>query len=236
MHAMSVRRLLAAAILAAVTSLPLAAAAQTRTETTRFLVSVRGTLTKQWSYTRSKIETDCATTIKGSGLRTITLRSSDVSVVAGSWAGGKARARFGGSIRLAGTIKQSGTQTITTRGMAGCDKGTRRVTCGRLMRSFRAKTARLVSRRVHRLGLRRIAGLVPADVYTSCPGEPTAVRALASGIELAGATYSERELFDRTTAGMTLQGSADITTKLLSSPANVVQHVRWTLILRRVGA
>ncbi len=232
---MSTWRLLGTAILAIVTSLALAAGAQTRTEATRFLVTVRGTVTKQWSYTASKVETDCATRIEGHGSRTIALRSSDVSVVSASWGGGKARARFSGSIRLAGTIKQAGTQRITTSGTAGCDKGTRRVACPRITRSFRAKTVRLVSRRVHRLGLRRVAGLVPSDVYTSCPGEPTAVRASGSGIELASAAYSERDFFARTTAGVTLQGSADITTKLLGSPGNVVQHVRWTLVLRRAG-
>jgi hypothetical protein len=222
--------------LVALIGLQAGVAATSRASSIRFLVTVRATVTKQWTYTTTKAAEGCASKIKGSGARTVALRSSDVSVVRGTWPGGNRRARFTGSVRIAGTIKQAGAKTTTTTGDAGCSKGTHRVTCARVTRSFRNKAVQLVSRRVHRLGFRRIAGLVPDDFFTSCPGEPSGVRALAGGIELAGARYSERDLFDRNTAGVTLQGSADITTKLLKSPGSVVQHVRWTLSLRRVGA
>jgi hypothetical protein len=93
----------------------------------------------------------------------------------------------------------------------------------------------VVSHRLHRLGLRRITGLVPSDFFGSCPGEPSAVRAIAGGIELADSTYSERDLFDPTTAAVTQQGSADVTNNFLNGTATVLEHVRWTLVFRRLG-
>jgi hypothetical protein len=231
---MRLRRGLIIGLVAAVTALQAAAAAET--STVRLLVTVRASVTKQWTYTRVTRSDGCTSTVKGGGTRAIAIRSSDASIMTASWPRTSARVTFSAPVRLlAGTVNQSGTKT-TRIGGSGCDTGTHKITCLRVRRSFRNQTVQLVSRRAHRLGFRRMTGLVSDAFFNRCPGEPSAVRALSGGIELADATFSERDLFDRTTAGVTLQGSADVTTKLLKSPGNVIQRVRWTLTLRRLGA
>jgi hypothetical protein len=198
-------------------------------------VSVHGTLVKQWTYTRSSMVNGCPTTTTGSGKRTISLRTSDVRLITGSWSGGSARAHFSGSVPLSGSIVQSGTRKTVVKGGTACDTGTHKQTCARVNRTFSAKKSTLVSRKRHRIA-DSSPNLVPPDVFTSCPGEPTKVRLTGSGIGLGDAAYKETTLFSRNTAGLTLHGSADVTTELGGSTGTVVQHVRMTIALRRVGA
>jgi hypothetical protein len=216
-------------------ALELAAPAAPRADATRFAVSVHGTLVKQWTYTRSSTVNGCPTTTTGSGKRTISLRTSDVPLIAGSWSGGSARAHFSGSVPLSGSILQSGTKKTVVKGGTACDTGTHKQTCARVNRSFSAKKSTLVSRKRHRIA-DSSPGLVPPEFFTSCPGEPTKVRLTGSGIELGDAAYKETTLFSRNTAGVTVQGRADVTTELGGGTGTVVQHVRMTIALRRVGA
>lgn len=217
-------------------ALELAAPAAPRTESARFAVSTHGTLVEQWTYTRAVTLNGCPATIKGAGKRTISLRTPDVPVVSGSWSGGTARARFGGALRLSGSITQTGKRTTVVGKGQGCEPATHTVACDPVNRTFSGARATVVSRRRHRLGIAAAAGLVPAEFFGSCPGEPTKVRAIGNGIELGDATYKEATLFSRNTAGLTLQGSADVTTTLGGDAGTVVQHVRMTLVLRHVGA
>jgi hypothetical protein len=213
-----------------------ASAGTAGTRTARFLVSMRATITKQWTYASAARSSGCRTAIAGKGLRTITLRSRDASVVTATWAGGRARVRFGGAARaLGGLIRESGTKTTTTTGPAECDPGTQRLTCTPISRSVSDLRAELVSGRRHEVGFRRMKDVVPDAFFGSCPGEPTSVRTVGSGLALADASFSERDLFDRNTGGLTLQGSADASTTLLNRTAKIVEHVRWTATLRRLG-
>jgi hypothetical protein len=228
------RRALLVGLAVAATALQAAAAA--RTSSGQFLVTLHATLTKQWTYATSTKAAGCTSLVAGSGMRTISLRSSDASVIIGSWPGGRARASFSQTIRsLTGSITQSGTKTTRTTGAAPCSQETHRLQCARITRSLQNRSVQVVSRHVHRLGFRRIQGLVPSDFFGSCPGEPSAVRAIAGGIELADSTYSERDLFDPKTAAVTQQGSADVTSNFLNGTGTVLERVRWTLILRRLG-
>jgi hypothetical protein len=120
-------------------------------------------------------------------------------------------------------------------GGAGCDQGTRDLSCDRVSRSVSNLRAQLVSGRLHKVGFRRMKGVVPAAFFGSCPGEPTAVRSIGGGLALADASLNERDLFDRDVGGLTLHGEADATTTLLNRSATVVEHVRWTVTLRRLG-
>jgi hypothetical protein len=228
------RQALIVALAGGLAVLQTAAAADTRAPTRRFIVTVRATITKEWTYTTPATVNGCASQIVGSGRRILTLRSDGASTVTASWAGGKSRARFSGRVSLAGTLVQTGTKTIRTPAGNGCDGDVHSSSCTPVRRTFADHRIGLVSRRRHRLGFTRLTGVVPRSVYTTCPGEPAGVRALSSGLEAADTSYSERELFDRATAGLTLEGDADVSTKLLGSPGNVVQHVRWTLLFRRV--
>lgn len=234
--AMRLLRLISAVCAVSVLALQAASAADSQSSSTRFAATFRASIVKQWSYTSTSTLNGCKTRTKGSGTRRITLRSSDVSLVAGSWSGGKSRARFSGAIVAGGSVQQSGAKTTTVTAGVGCELGSHRQTCAKVNRSVSDKKTGLISRRLRRIGLLRIRGLVSSDFDTPCPGEPTSIKAIAGGVELAGASYSESELFARSTAGLTLQGSADVSTKLLNGSGAVVQHVRWTLTLRRVGA
>jgi hypothetical protein len=229
-------RLISALGAVLVLALQAASAADSQSSATRFAATFRGSVVKQWTYTAASTVNGCKTRTKGSGTRRISLHSSDVSLVGGRWSGGNSRARFSGKIALGGSVQQSGTRTITITAGVGCELGGHRQTCARVNRSFSNTTSGLISRRLHRLGLLRIPNLVSSDFATACPGEPASIRSIAGGIELAGARFDEADLFARSTAGVTLQGSADVSTKLLNGSGSVVQHVRWTLTLRRVGA
>jgi hypothetical protein len=207
-----------------------------RTSSRQFLVTLHATVTKQWTYATSTKAAGCTSRVAGSGVRTISLRSSEASLITGSWPGGRARVSFSQPLRLlTGSITQAGTKTTQNTGAAPCSQETHQLQCARITRSFQNRSVRVISRHVHRLGFSRIKGLVPSDFFGSCPGEPSAVRAIAGGIELADSTYSERDLFDQATAAVTQQGSADVTNNFLNGTGTVLERVRWTLIFRRLG-
>ena len=228
------RRALLVGLTVAATAIQAAAAA--RSSSGQFLVTLHATVTKRWTYAGSTTTAGCTSRVAGSGTRTISFQSSDASIVTGSWAGGGARARFSAPVRLLeGSVTQSGTKTTRSSGPAPCSQGTQRLRCPRITRSIQDRSAQIVSRQVHRLGFRRIRGLVGNEFFNSCPGEPSAVRAIAGGIELAGSNYSERDLFDPATAAVTLQGGIDVTNRFLNQTATVLERVRWTLSFRRLG-
>src|SRR5436853_5246196 len=127
--AMRLLRLISAMCAVSVLALQAASAADSQSSATRFAATLRGSVVRQWSYTTSTTLNGCKTRVKAAGTRKITLRSSDVSLVAGSWGGGKSRARFAGKILLGGAVQQSGTKTTTVTAGVGCELGPHRQTC-----------------------------------------------------------------------------------------------------------
>jgi hypothetical protein len=214
----------------------LQAAAASGVGETRFLASLSGTVSKRWTYTSTQTINGCTVTTTGKGTRTISLRSADDSVI-GARRGVGGRARFSGSLRfLTETVRQSGTKTTQTTGPSACEKSIRRLVCKRLTRSLKNRAVQPVSRRAHELGFRPVSGLVPRGFFApACPGEPSEVRSVRGGLELASARFREADLFDRNVGGMTLQGSSAVTTQTLGGDATVVQHVGWRLRLQRLG-
>jgi hypothetical protein len=237
-HNRSSMRLRAALIVPFVAVLAAQAAGARQTSSAQFLVSLRATVTKQWTYTATRRpSSDCRERIAGRGERTVSLRSRDVSVVIARWAGGRARVKFAGNVgSLGATVVQRGTKTTRSSGGAECTQGTDRRSCPALSRRVVDLHGRLVSGRLHKLSFGRIRGVVPPIFFNDCPGEPVAVRSVSAGLGLADASFSERDLFDRNVGGLTLQGTADADTTLLNGSASIVQRVHWTLTLRRLGA
>ena len=222
-------------VAATLTALQSAAAAETST-TARFLVSLRGTIKKGWSYTSSGLTDGCRTHVSGNGTRSISLRSRDVSVVTARRAGTAGRVIFSGTVTaIGGTIRESGTKTTRSSGPVGCEQDTQKTTCPPVTQTFRGQHARLVGGRRHTLTLGPMKRLVPDAFFNDCPGEPRAVRRISTGLGFADARLNERDIFDRSVAGLTLQGSADASTTLFNRSAKIEQHVRWTLTLRRLG-
>src|SRR5215212_3192830 len=85
------------------------------TSTARFLVSVRATIAKQWTYTTSRTSEGCRVRVSGTGTRTISLRSRAVAIVAARWRGGRSHVRFSGGVGPLGvTVRQLGTKRTTT--------------------------------------------------------------------------------------------------------------------------
>jgi hypothetical protein len=198
--------------------LALQAAAASGTSRASFLVSLSGSVGKQWTYSATATTLQgCSVKTTGGGLRTISFRSADNSVVRAS-RGANGRAKFSGGV---------GSLTDTTP---------HRLTCKPLMRVRSHRTFLLVSPRLHHVGFKAAKGLVPVEFFNTCPGEPTAVRGVAGGLDLATAKLSEADLFDRNVGGITLQGSSEVTTQTLSGSAKVVQRVNWRLTLRRLGS
>jgi hypothetical protein len=228
------RQALIGVVVVALTALQGAAASETSRAS--FLAFLSGTVTKQWTYSTSPTVNGCTVKTNGAGTRKISIRSSDNSVVAASWSG-RGRVRFSSGVRfLGGAVQQSGTKTTRGVGPSTCDKSIHRLTCTPLTHSFQNQAAQPVSRRAHRFSFLAMKALVPANFFNSCPGEPTAVRSIGGGLELAGSNLSEADLFDRAVAGITLQGSSDVTTQTVSGSAKVVQHISWRLTLRRLGS
>jgi hypothetical protein len=227
-------RLGACVVALGVALVALDAALANEASSARFLVTVRATVAKRWSYATSTTSAGCTTKTKGSGTRTITLRA-DEAIVNGRWAGGKARARFMNPVRgISGAVTQSGEKTTRLSG-SDCTTEGRHYDCSRKYRTFEHRTAQLVSVRAHRLGFRRMRGVVPDDFFDSCPGEPVAIRSVGGNIDLADVKFGERDLFAHTTAALTLRARADVTTTNLPASGRVVQRVRWTVVFRRLG-
>jgi len=218
--------------------LALQAAAASQTSRASFLVSLSGTVTKQWTYTATaQTPEGCTVRTSGAGTRKITFRSSDNSVVRTS-RNGKSLVRFSGYVRaLRETIQQSGTKTTkATTEKSPCDTTPHRLVCRLMTRSRSNRALQLVSRRAHHVTFKPATGLVPSEFFNTCPGEPTAARGIAGGLDLAAAKLSEADLFERAVGGMTLQGSSEVTTQALNGSAKVVQRVEWRLTLRRLGS
>jgi hypothetical protein len=236
MQAMRRGKVLLFVVIAALLALQAAAASQTSRAS--FLVSLSGTVTKQWVYTATaQTPEGCTVRTSGAGTRKITFRSSDNSVVRTSRTG-KTLVRFSGDVRaLRETIQQSGTKTTkATTEKTSCDTTPHRLVCKLMTRSRSNRALRLVSRRAHHVTFKPATGLVPSEFFNTCPGEPTAVRGIAGSLDLAAAKLSEADLFDRAVGGMTLQGSSEVTTQALNGSAKVVQRVDWRLTLRRLGS
>src|SRR5437764_15062571 len=122
-------RLLVCVVVAGVALAALDAASANQTASGRFLVTVRATVTKKWSYATASTSAGCTTKTQGSGTRTISLRT-DEAIVNGRWAGGTARAKFVNPVRgVAGSVTQTGTKTTKTSGV-GCTPG-RKFNCAR---------------------------------------------------------------------------------------------------------
>jgi hypothetical protein len=236
MQAMRRGKVLLFVVIAALVALRVAAASQTSRAS--FLVSVSGTVTKQWTYTATaQTPEGCTVRTTGTGTRKVTFRSADNSVVR-TTRSGKGLVRFSGGVRaLRETIQQSGTKTTkATTEKSPCDTTPHKLVCKLITRSRSNRALQLVSRRAHHVTFKPTTGLVPAEFFNTCPGEPTAVRGIAGGLDLAGAKLSETDLFDRAVGGMTLEGSSEVTTQTLNGSAKVIQRVNWRLTLRRLGS
>ena len=210
------------------------AASANETASARFLVTVRATATKKWAYATTNTSAGCTTKTQGTGIRAISLRANE-AIVNGRWAGGSARARFLNPVRgVTGSVTQLGEKTTRLAGSA-CTTETHHSTCARKYRTLENRSAQLAGVRLHRLGFRRIKGLVPPEFFNSCPGEPSAIRGVGGNVELADVKFSERDLFSHNTAAVTFRASADVTTTNLPANGTVVQRVRWTVVFRRLG-
>src|SRR3954447_8321658 len=141
--------------------LALQAAAASGTSRASFLVSLTGSVGKQWTYSATATTLEgCSVKTTGGGLRTISFRSADNSVVRAS-RGANGKAKFSGGVgSLTETIRQSGTKTTRAwPGASGCDTTAHRLVCKPMTRVRSHRTLLLVSPRVHHVGFRAARGL-----------------------------------------------------------------------------
>jgi hypothetical protein len=150
--------------------------------------------------------------------------------------GGKVR--FSGAVlrTLAGSARQSGTNTITARGEPPCERNSRTVRCGEQRRSFRSGS---VSYGSPRKGLLRIGSLRGAGAIRSftaaCPEEPADIRSIRADFPLATGPLDARDVFAPDVSRWFVTGdSVQVTTLEGEVNGRVTERVRWRLTFTRL--
>lgn len=232
------RRLGVSLLLTSVLLLAWGAAGAATPQRAAFRVTLTGTLTKDWTITRT-VEGDCEETTKTTGHWRLTLatrRPSGVLVLGPSRAGQPLRFAPGIVRSIAGTAAQSGSRDFTKRG-PGCENTTLHADCARKRASFRNAWARFWSPRRGRLRFGRLTGASAARSFGgTCPDQPAVVRSIRTELTLADAPISAADAFDRNVPRFYIGGNSTQETKLEGEwEGRVVERVRWRLTFTRLG-
>jgi hypothetical protein len=203
-----------------------------------FRVTLTGTLTKQWTFTRvAEDEGNCIRTTRGSGRWEAKLsarRPSRLRVTAV----GAGRVRFSGAVRaLAGAAFQSGTMTVTGGGDPLCDRRTRSVRCAPQRRSFSGAwtVVRNPRKGVVQLASLRRAGAARA-FSAACLEGAAEIRAIRTDLPLATAPLDTSDVFGGDIPRFFTSGDTEQVTTLEGVvEGRVTERVRWTLVFTRVS-
>ena len=201
-----------------------------------FRVTLTGTLTKDWTTTRT-VEGNCNETTTATGrwkLRLATRAPSRLVFLRPSVPRRPLRISTSVVRAIAGQASQSGSLQTVTSGV-GCLRRTERRTCAQQRRSFRGASARLT---IPRRGIARFAatrGVSAARSFT-CPEQLPGVRALRTDLGLADAPLTAADVFDRDVTRFFITGNTQQDTTLEGDyTGTVTERARWTLTFTRVG-
>jgi hypothetical protein len=203
-----------------------------------FTVTLTGTLTKQWTFTRVDEDDDgsCTRTTRGTGRWEAKLSARPSRMRATAARGGKVR--FSGAVRaVAGTAVQSGTANVSAGGDPPCERRSRSVRCSPQRRSFRgaSSTVRNPRKGVVQLGPLRGAGAARA-FPTACLEEAPDIRAIRTDLSLATAPLDTADVFGRNVPRFFARGDTEQVTTLEGEvEGRVTERVRWTLVFTRVS-
>jgi hypothetical protein len=203
-----------------------------------FTVTLKGTLTKDWTLTRTVAEGECdkVTTSKGHWQLGLATRKSSRVVLLGPSGPGRPLRITSGVVRsIAGTASQTGSSRLVTRGPR-CVSSTQTRNCGSQRRSFRNGTVRLTSpaRSVGRFT--RLQGAAAARSFpATCPEEPAEIRSIRTELTLADAPLDAADAFNRTVPRFFISGDTTQETTLEGEyNGTVTERVRWTLTFTRL--
>lgn len=202
-----------------------------------FKVKLTGTLTKDWTVSRT-VKDDCTEVTTHTGQWRMTVGTRRQSRIAFTSRGRGRRLGISPSAvrAIAGSASRGGSVLITLRG-PGCTGSIRKVRCAPKRASFRGATVRLTTPRVGRARFATLAGVAAARSWQgSCPDEPADVRALRTDLRLADAPLSAADVFSRKVPRFFISGNTTQETTIEGEyDGKVTEHVRWTLTFTRVS-
>jgi hypothetical protein len=212
-----------------------AAAGSTRDASagTVFRVTLKATMTKDWSYVAEDEQNGCPATTRVQGRRVFTLRSSRPTPVRVTFSRGRA-VYSPAYVRLVGVqASQSGSVTTDVAQPPSCAvRSVRRTTCPRLRRTAGGFALRFLRSRRNEISFTRTRTLTLFP--TTCPLETASVRAERPSLDLAEGEISEDGLRDRGIRSQTATGSAVETTDFEGDgDGKVVVRVAWQLTFAR---
>ncbi len=203
-----------------------------------FSVTLTGTLTKDWTLTRTVAEGECdkVTTSIGRWQLGLAAKKPSRFVLLGPSAPGRPLRIASGVVRsIAGTASQGGLNRLATRGPR-CVSSTQTRNCGLARRSFRNATVRLTSpaRGVGRFT--RLQGAASARSFPGvCPEEPAEIRSIRTELSIADAPLDAKDAFDRNVPRFFISGNTTQETTLTGEyNGKVTERVRWTLTFTRL--
>jgi hypothetical protein len=234
---LSCGRLGASIALAAACAVSGAAAASTTTVAsgTLFRVTLKATLTKDWSYVDEGELDGCPLKTQVQGRRVVTLRSTKPTLVRVRFAGGRAVYSPAWVRSLLVLASQSGVVATNRALPPSCvAREARRSTCAPLRRASRGAAVRFFRSRRNEVSFARSPEY--AAFPATCPLQTASVRAERPSLDLAEGEISEAELRDPRIGFQTVTGSAIETTDFEGDgDGKVVVRVSWALRFERTS-
>jgi hypothetical protein len=203
----------------------------------RFRVTLTGTLTKTWAFTKSDGEPGCVLTTRGSGrweAKLATRRATTVRIV--SVSGGKLR--FAGApIRtIAGAATRSATTVINGQAPPSCETQSKTIRCAARRRAFGGGSSGLATPRRGVLQLGRLR--TPTAIRSSgppCPEEPGDIRSIQTDLPLSTGPIAGGDVFSRNISKFFVSGDSQQTTTISGDiDGTVTERVRWTATFTRL--
>jgi hypothetical protein len=204
-----------------------------------FRVALTGTLTKDWTVTRTVEGTDgCeeVTTSTGRWKLALSTRSrSTIAIAAPSRRSRPLRLSPAVVRAIAGQASQTGSVRVEMRGPR-CVRSIERRSCALQRRSFRGATVRLTSPRRGTARFAPMRGTSAVRTFRAdCPEEPADIRSIRTDLALADAPLAAADVFDRNVPRFFISGNSTQETTLEGDwDGKVTERVRWTLTFIRV--
>ncbi len=202
-----------------------------------FRVTLTGTLTKDWTVTRTvAAECDEVTTNEGHWKLTLASRRPTRIVTIGPSAPGHPLRISPDVVRsIDGRASQTGSIRVDTRGPR-CVRSVRRSNCAGQARSFRGATVRLTTPARGTARFARLQGASAARSFRgTCPEEPADIRSIRTDLSLADAPLAAADTFDRNVPRFFISGNTTQETTIEGEyDGKVIERVRWTLTFTRL--
>ena len=232
------RRLAVSIVLSGLLLLAWGAAGAATPQRAAFRVTLTGTLTKDWTLTRTVEDADCNQLTITEGhwrLGLATRRASRIVILGPARRGGPLRISPGLVRSIAGTATQTGVVRMQNVGPR-CVRIVQRRNCAPQRRTFRGGIARITSPAAGKARFGRLQRAAAARSFLRvCPEEPADIRAIRTDLSLADAPLSAADAFDRGVPRFFIGGdSTQVTTIEGEYAGRVTERVRWTLNFTRL--